>query len=251
MIGPKYLSWGAVVLLLGCAVGSADNGSRSDWVGCETEGDCGDGQSCVEQRCQAVEPEPAPDVEVDPDTEGDDAPSTGSAPDASMPPAMESDPAREVKGSDATDDGNEPVGMATEGTNSSGVPGAERVDGGVDLDAATPDAGVDGGELPAEDSGATCTESSPCYSPAQCVQGAVSAAGSECFTQGTCTQQVEIDGVVEERDAYLSLYCTTTNGNVYQCSCSGAGNLMVTGVGADGVAACAQALSNCGARIRL
>jgi hypothetical protein len=263
MNGLKYLGLGAVVLLWGCAVGSADNGSRSDWVSCETQSDCGSGESCVEERCQPTEREPEPEVEEEPegdqepeaenagpDPESDDEAAESSRRDASVPSAMEVDPLPVVEGNAAIDGGGEPESMTTE-ANSSAVPGVARTDGGVGTDASTMDAGRDGGELPTGDSGATCTEASPCYSPAECLQTATSASGNQCSTQGSCTQEVEIDGVVTRRDAYLFVDCTTTNGTVYQCTCSGAGNLMVAGAGEDGFAACAQALSNCGSRIRL
>jgi hypothetical protein len=239
---------------LGCAVGDADNGSRSDWVSCETKNDCGDGESCVEKRCEAVETEPEPEDGDEPEPEdGDepepedgDEPGTSPRPDASAPVSMEPDPVDAVTptpmGADlepnATGEANTPPNIE-----------AATGDGGVDAGPAAADP-RDGGSLTG-DSGASCTEEDPCYSRAECVQEQVSAYGNECTTQGTCTQNVEIDGMVATRQQYIYLYCTTTNGNLYQCSCDGAGSLTVTAVGQDGFAACAAALSNCGSRLRL
>lgn len=248
----KYLSPCAVVLLLGCAIGDADNGSRSDWVSCETKNDCGDGESCIEKRCETVETEPEPEDgdepepedSNEPEPEDGDEPGTSPRPDASAA-AVESDPVDAV---DPEPMGADPEPAATGETNPPPLTEAATGDGGVDAGPAASDPS-DGGGMTTGDAGA-CTEEGPCYSPAQCAQESASAGSDYCDTGASCTQQVEIDGTFETRSGYLSVYCAVSGGdNRYTCVCSDAGQLTVTA--ADGWSACTMALPACTSRVRL
>lgn len=217
------------VLLSACMVGSADNGSRSDWVRCETKRDCATGEACVAKRCEAIEAEPEPassNEEREPTPEPrTDASATFTAEPNTAPTVVDAGSPEEA------------------GTPSSAI------DAGRAVDASLPDAG---GEATAGDSGSACMGEEPCHGPAQCDVTSTSAASGFCDTLMQCTQPVVVDGVAEERTGEASVYCTANDGSLYQCMCtSDSGNFMVTTMAESSWDACTMVVPICAARLRL
>jgi hypothetical protein len=102
------------------------------------------------------------------------------------------------------------------------------------------------------DAGAGCSEENPCYSVAVCMGNYSSASADSCDTSLMCTQDVEIDGVVEQRSAQVNLACYSANGTRYQCSCSmGSTSVTLTTMSNDAWDACTMAIPSCAARLQL
>jgi hypothetical protein len=246
----------------GCNSSSTvDNGSKSDWVKCDTSHDCGDGKTCVAHRCEQpeAEPEPEPSGKSEsgpmPNPGGQAEPDGGAGSVDGEPldaPQMVVDP----QPSSGSAYGYGLSGGGVVGPAPAVVGSAGPVDAGAD--AAAPSEGQDVPDAASADGGQAETRcdadagSCETYAAAVCLVDQNSGMTDTCDSRASCTQDVETNGVVQTRSGFLSIECQRQVGSSFLCHCTG-------GLTAETVAvmtpqawdACGLALSSCAERLKL